>query len=188
MFFQKAWSGMNLARTSLVGQWLGLHASTAGNGSSVPWSGTKILQAAWHGQKTKKRTTIAAPFIITPNWKWTECPARVEGAMCGVLTQSVSQFSSVAHSCPTLLPHGLKHARPPCPSPTPGVYPNPCPLSRWCHPTISSSVSSPSPPALNLSQHQGLFKRVNSSHEVAKVLELQLQHQSLQWVFRTDLL
>ena len=37
-------------------------------------------------------------------------------------------------------PHELQHARPPCPSPTPGVHPNPCPLSRWCHPTISSSV------------------------------------------------
>jgi len=36
--------------------------------------------------------------------------------------------------------HGLQHARPPCPSPTPWVHPNSCPLSRWCHPTISSSV------------------------------------------------
>ena len=45
-------------------------------------------------------------------------------------------FSSVAQSWP----HGLQHARPPCPSPTPGVYSNLCPLSRWCHPTISSSV------------------------------------------------
>ena len=48
-------------------------------------------------------------------------------------------------------------------------------------------LSSPSPPAFNLSQHQGLFKRVSSSHQVAKVLELQLQHQSFQWLFRTDL-
>ena len=40
----------------------------------------------------------------------------------------------------SLRPHELQHARPPCPSPTPGVYPNPCPLSRWCHPRISSSV------------------------------------------------
>ena len=40
----------------------------------------------------------------------------------------------------SLQPHGLQHARPPCPSPTPGVYPNSCPLSQWCHPTISSSV------------------------------------------------
>ena len=50
------------------------------------------------------------------------------------------QFSSVAQSRPTLRPDEPQHARPPCPSPTPGVHPNPCPLSRWCHPTISSSV------------------------------------------------
>ena len=40
----------------------------------------------------------------------------------------------------SLRPHGLQHARPPCPSPTPGIHPNPCASSRWCHPTISSSV------------------------------------------------
>ena len=49
-------------------------------------------------------------------------------------------FSSVAQSCLTLQPHGLQHARPPCLSPTPGVYPNPYPLCRCCHPSISSSV------------------------------------------------
>ena len=53
-------------------------------------------------------------------------------------------FSSVqfSHSVmsDSLRPHGLRHARPPCPSPTPGVYPNSHPLSRWCHPAISSSV------------------------------------------------
>ena len=49
------------------------------------------------------------------------------------------QFSSVAQSCPTLRPHEPQHARPPCPSPTPKVHSNSCPLSRWCHPTISSS-------------------------------------------------
>ena len=53
---------------------------------------------------------------------------------------SVHQFSSVAQSCPTL--HEPQHARPLCPSPTPGVHPNSCPSSRWCHPTISSSVIS----------------------------------------------
>ena len=46
----------------------------------------------------------------------------------------------------------------------------------------------PSPLACNLSQHQGLFKQVSSSHQVAKVLEFQLQHQSFQWIFRTDFL
>ena len=40
----------------------------------------------------------------------------------------------------SLRPHGLQHSRPPCPSPTPGVYSNACPLSQWCHPTVSSSV------------------------------------------------
>ena len=52
----------------------------------------------------------------------------------------------------------------------------------------SHPLSSPSPPAPNTSQHQGLFQWVNSSHEVAKVLEFQLQHQSFQWTPRTDLL
>ena len=49
------------------------------------------------------------------------------------------QFSSVAQSCATLWHRGLQHARPPCPM-TPRVHPNPCPLSQWCHPTISSSI------------------------------------------------
>ena len=52
----------------------------------------------------------------------------------------------------------------------------------------SHPLSPPSPSALNPSQHQGLFQWVNSSHEVAKVLEFQLQHQSFQWIPRTDLL
>ena len=54
------------------------------------------------------------------------------------------QFSSVQFSCSvvsdSLRPHEPQHTRPPCPSPTPGVYPNPCPSSRWCLPSISSSV------------------------------------------------
>ena len=52
-----------------------------------------------------------------------------------------NQFSSVTVMSDSLRPHELQHTRPPCPSPTPGAYPNSCPLSRWCHPTISSSVA-----------------------------------------------
>ena len=52
----------------------------------------------------------------------------------------------------------------------------------------SHPLSSPSPPAFNLSQHQGLFQWVSSSYPMAKVLEFQLQHQSFQWIFRTDFL
>ena len=50
----------------------------------------------------------------------------------------------------------------------------------------SHLLSSPSPPTFNLSQHQGLFQRVSSSYQVTKVLKFQLQHQSFQWIFRTD--
>ena len=53
--------------------------------------------------------------------------------------RSSVQFSRSVMS-DSLRPHELQHARPPCPSPTAGVYTNPCPLSRWCHPTISSSA------------------------------------------------
>ena len=60
---------------------------------------------------------------------------------------------------------------------SPGVCSNSCPLNQWCHVTISSSVT-PSPPDLNLFQHQSLFQWVSSSYQVAKMLELQLQHQS----------
>ena len=83
----------------------------------------------------------------------------------------------------SLRPHELQHTRPPCPSPTPRVYSNPSPLSRWCHPTISSSVVpfSSCPQSFPTS---GSFPM--SQHQVAKVLEFQLQHQSLLWTPRTE--
>ena len=76
------------------------------------------------------------------------------------------QLLSVSNS---FQPHGLQHASLLCPLPISGASSILRPLSPWCHPTISSS--SPSPPAFNLSQHQGLFQWVSSSHQVAKVLE-----------------
>ena len=78
------------------------------------------------------------------------------------LISTISQFNSVSQSCPTL-------CDPMNPS-TPGL------------------LSSPSLPALNLSQHQGLFQWVSSSNQVAKILEFQLQHQSYQWTPRINLL
>ena len=72
----------------------------------------------------------------------------------------------------SLRPHGLQHDRPPCPSTTPRAYPNSCQLSQWRHPTISSSAV-PFSSALSLSQHEGLFKWVSSSHQVATLLEFQ---------------
>ena len=98
-----------------------------------------------------------------------------KGHLFGVLVLE-GLISSVQFSCSvvsdSLRPHESQHARPLCPSPTPGVHSNSRPSSRWCHPAISSSVipfsSCPQP------QHPSLFQWVNSSHEVAKVLEFQL--------------
>ena len=98
------------------------------------------------------------------------------------------QFSSVAQSCPTLC-DPMNRSTPALP-----VH-HQIPEStqthvHWVSDAIQPShpLSSPSPPAFNLSQHQGLFPWVNSLHEVARVLEFQLQHQSFQWTPRTDLL
>ena len=83
--------------------------------------------------------------------------------------------------------HEPQHTRPPCPSPTPEYTQT---HIRWVSDAIQPShpLSSPSPPALYLSHHQGLFKWVSSSHQVAKVFEFQLQDQSFQWTPRMDLL
>ena len=98
-------------------------------------------------------------------------------------------FSSVQFSrsvmSNSLQPHGLQHARLPCPSPTPGACSNSChhqvgDAIKSSHPLLSAS-----PPAFNLSQHQSLFQWDSSLNQVAKVLELQLQHQSFLISFRT---
>ena len=98
------------------------------------------------------------------------------------------QFSSVAQSWPTLcdpmddrtpgfpvLHHLLELAQTHVHQVGDAIQPSP-------------TLSSPSPPTFNLSQRQGLFQWVDSSHQVAKVLEFQLQHQSFQWIFRADFL
>ena len=101
-------------------------------------------------------------WLILPNYKHTDitplhfllspwisidkikCTAQRDGSIILMIPFLIDQFSSVQFSCSvvsnSLRPHELQHARPPCPSPTARVYPNPCPLSWWCHPAISSSV------------------------------------------------
>ena len=98
------------------------------------------------------------------------------------------QFSSVTQSCLTLC-DPMNHSMPGLPihHQLPEFIQT---YVHWVGDAIQPShpLSSPSPPALNVSQHQSLFKWVSSSHQVAKVLEFQLQHQSFQWIPRTDLL
>ena len=98
------------------------------------------------------------------------------------------QFTSVTQSCPTLCD--------PMDCSTPGfpVHQQLPELAQthvhWVGDAIQPShpLLSPSPPAFNLSQHWSLFQWVSSLHQVTKVLECQLQHQSFQWIFRTDFL
>ena len=93
---------------------------------------------------------------------------------------------SVTQSCPTLFyPMGLQHTRLPCPSPSPRVCSNSCSVSQWCHPTISFSVI-PFSSCLQSFPASESFQWVGSLHQLVKVLELQLQHQSFQWIFRVD--
>ena len=108
-------------------------------------------------------------------WKW-------------VPYQYYSSFRLFAQSCPTLCDSMN--------SSTPGFpvhhqLPESTQIHvHWVRNAIQPShpLTSPSPPALNFSQHRGLFQLVSSSHQVAKVLKFLLQHQSFQWIFRTDLL
>ena len=87
-----------------------------------------------------------------------------------------------------LWPHELQHARLPCPSLSPRIRSDSCPLSQWCHLTISSSVSPFSSCLQSFPASGGIFQWVSSSHQVAKILELQLQYQSFQWIFKIDFL
>ena len=102
-----------------------------------------------------------------------------------VMSDSSVQFSGLVVSN-SLLPHEW-YTRPPCPSATPGVHSDSSPLSQWCHPAISSSAVpfSSCPQSLPASE---FFQWVNSSNEVAKGLEFQLQHHSFQRNPRADLL
>ena len=98
------------------------------------------------------------------------------------------QYSSVAQSCLTLCDPTY------CKTPGLPVHHQLLELAQthvlWVGDAIQPShpLSSPSPPAFNLSQHQGLLKWVSSSYQVAKVLQFHLQHQSFQWIFMTDFL
>ena len=103
--------------------------------------------------------------------------------------QGILQFSRSVMSN-SLWPHEPQHTRPPYPSPTSGVYPNPCPLSRWCHPTISSSVV-PFSSCTQSFPTSGSFQMSQLFASGSQVLEFQLQHQSFQWTpglncFRMD--
>ena len=117
-------------------------------------------------------STLSCPFSLQYL-----TPCRYKNALCFIRAASVQFSHSVLSDF--LWPHGLQHSGPLSLSPTPGASSNSCPSTcdaiQPSHPLPLSS-----PPAFNLSQHQGLFQWVGSLYHVAKVLEFQLQHQSFQ--------
>ena len=106
----------------------------------------------------------------------------------GFIVKIQNQFSSVAQLCPTL------YDPLDCSTPSFPVHHQLPELAQTHVHQVGDAIqpshplSSPSPPAFNLAQHQGLFHWVSSSYQVAKVLEFQPQYQSFQWIFRTDFL
>ena len=102
---------------------------------------------------------------------------------------SPCQFSSVQFSrsvvSDSLQPHESQHARPPCPSPTPGVHSDSRPPSQWCHPAMSSSVI---PFSSCPQSFPGSFPVSQFFASDGQILEFQLQHQSFQWILRADFL
>ena len=84
---------------------------------------------------------IEALFTTGKTWKWLKYLLSDEWIkMWNMYTMEYSVQFSCSVVSDSLRPNESQHARPPCPSPTPRGHPNPCPLSRWCHPTISSTV------------------------------------------------
>ena len=144
-------------------RWAGRHQPVELHVDSMWWS--------WHFY----------PWDIPPQIPQTQ--ANHEENIRSQLRNILIQFSSVAQSCPTLC-HPMN-----CSTPGFPVHHHLLePVETQVHQVSdaippSHPLSSPSPLALNICQHQGLFQWVSSSHQVAKVLEFQLQHQSFQWIF-----
>ena len=109
---------------------------------AIPW--TVARQAPLSMEFPRQEYWNGLPFpspgdLPDPGIKLGSSSLQADSARSPMNMSSV-QFSSVAQSCLTLQPHELQHARPPCPSPTPGVHSDSRPSSRWCHPAISSSA------------------------------------------------
>ena len=135
--------------------------------------GRKIIRVVIFHQNLLLYLLIVMLWILHGVSSWSTC---------------IHQFSSVTQLCLTVCNHMN------CSMPGFPVHHQLLELARthvhWVSDAIQPShpLSSPSPPALNLSEHQGLSQWVISLHQVAKVLEFQLQHKSFQWIFRTDVL
>ena len=148
---------------------------------------TEELKWFFRSHTSEQQTSDQNPHLV-----WTKWDSSFMLSKLGLLNLQAwlryVQFSSVAQSCPTLCdPMECSTTDLPVHHQLPEFTQT---YVCWVKDAIQPShpLSSPSPPALNLSQHQGLFKWVSSLHQMAKVLEFQPQHQSFQWTLRTDFL
>ena len=104
---------------------------------------TALSLLLWTPLKTNSPSSHLINGVEQSSHVWNRLPSKSK-EFCQLLLFLVVQFSSVQFSCSVMSdsfrPHELQHARPPCPSQTPGFHPDSCPSSQWCHPAISSSV------------------------------------------------
>ena len=133
---------------------LSLGFSRRGHWSGLPFPSPMHESENWKWSRSSCVQPSATPWTaayqapqsmgFSKQEYWSGVPLPSPGRLLLSFLTSLLCLSSVQFSHPLLFdsmrPHGRQHARPPCPSPTPGVYPNSRPLSLWCHPTISSSV------------------------------------------------
>ena len=113
------------SRDSFTSQWSPGHWVTLGSWASDRDSGLTLLPSACSFTSCRSTPRLSQTSMEVKIFR------NLQRKIC----------CSVTHSCLTLLPHRLQHTRLPCPSPSPGVCSNSCPLNQWCHPTISSSVT-----------------------------------------------
>ena len=163
--------------------------------SGIWWAGTPRTVTTSNLFSSSQVPPVVTHWLSTMGWTifldihWSLFPSSLWAGPSLTAFFPVScalQFSSVAQSHPTLC-DPVDHCMPGFPV----HYHLPELTQTHVHRVAdaiqpSHPLSSPSPPAFNLSQHQGLFQWVSSLHQVAKILEFQLQHQSFQWIFRTD--
>jgi len=132
---------------------------------------------------------MAALFTVAKTWKLRKCPSRwmkKEDVVHSIQWNIIKSLSSVQFSRSDE-PHGMQHARLPCPLPTPGAYSNSCPLSQWCHPTISSSVV-PFAPCLQSFPTSGSFQMNQFLASGGQSTRVSASASVLPWIFRTDFL
>ena len=136
--------------------------------------------------RTNQEITLMRNHLLPKNWWWRET-SEFKFIVNWRMRHQFSSVQSLSRVRLFATPWTTAHQASLSITITPEVHSNSCPLSQWCHPTISSFVF-PFSSCLQSFLASGSFQWVSSLHQVAKGSELQLQYQSFQWTFRVDFL